>query len=349
MRILQNHFGDLKDQPITAFTLQNDQGMEVTSLNYGCIITKILVPDQNGMMENVVLGFDSMEEYERYSPYFGAVIGRFAGRIKNAEFELDGRIYRLAKNDHGNHLHGGLHGFDKVVWKTEIIERSDQVGLEFTYLSEDGEEGYPGNLYMKVAYTLTNENELIISYSGRSDYRTLLNVTNHSYFNLSGNLKRDILHHRLTLKSDQFLELDEKLVPTGKILAVDDTPFDFREGREIIDGVHSTHPQNILAGYGYDHPFLLAEHHNEEILLFDEESGRLLTVETDQPVVVLYTGNQLLNTFAIRGVPSRKYLGLCLETQGYPDSVHHPHFPSNMLEKDEEFHSVTKYKFDVKG
>lgn len=229
--------------------------MEVTSLNYGAIITRILVPDKNGTIENIVLEFDSLDEYKQHSSNFGAVIGRCAGRIKNAQFELDGRIYQLSSNDNGNHLHGGLHGLDKVVWRTEL--------------------------------------------------------------------------------------------PTGKILDVDDTPFDFRKGRVIIDGVLSYHPQNVLSGSGYDHFFILSENMNQEIVLSDEERGRILIVETDQPGVVLYTSNQLAHTFAIRGVPARKYLGVCLETQGCPDSLHHPHFPSNILEKGKTFHSVTTYRLEV--
>jgi aldose 1-epimerase len=347
MKILKQGFGVLNGQTITAYTLMNDRGMEVTSLDYGCIITRILAHDQNGILENVVLGFDSIEEYVEHSPYFGAVVGRFAGRIKGAEFELNGKTYRLAQNDNGNHLHGGLQGFDKVVWRTELVENEDSVSLVFSYLSRDGEEGYPGNLQMKVTYTLNNNNELIISYEGRSDQTTLLNVTNHSYFNLSGDLRHDILNHHLTIQSSKFLELDEKLIPTGQLPAVEHTPFDFKAGRKIKDGTVSDHPQNILAGKGYDHPFILDENNNNEIVLKDEESGRMLTIETDEPAVVLYTGNQLEDHFSIRDVRGRKYLGLCLETQGLPDSIHHMEFPSNILEKDKVFRSETKYKFSV--
>jgi aldose 1-epimerase len=346
MKVNMRTFGELNGQTITAFTMVNDAGMEVESINYGCIVTKLLVLDKQGKLENVVLGFDTIEEYIEHSPYFGAVVGRFAGRIKGAEFSLDAS-YTLAKNNGGNHLHGGLKGFDKVLWKPEIKENSDSISIEFSYLSKDGEEGYPGNLQMKVTYTLTNNNEFIISYEGVSDKKTLLNVTNHSYFNLSGDLKRDILDHVLTIKSDRFVELDQELIPTGEILPVENTPFDFKEGRPIKDGVESKHPQNILAGKSYDHPFLLAENFNQEIVLHDEESGRVLTIETDQPGVVLYTGNQLSTDFSIRGIQSRRYLGLCLETQGLSDSIHHPHFPSSIVNKDEVFQSTTKYSLRI--
>jgi aldose 1-epimerase len=345
MKVLQEKFAELNGQTVTAFTMVNDHNMEVTSINYGCIITKILVPDQKGTIENIVLGFDTLEEYQQHSPYFGAVVGRHAGRIANAEFTLDGTTYHLEKNDNGNHLHGGLRGFDKVIWNTNVKEEQDSISLEFMYQSRDGEEGYPGNLNMKVTYTLNNDNELIISYEGVSDQRTVVNLTNHAYFNLSGNLKRDILNHTLTLKSDCFLELGQDLIPTGELLPVENSSFDFRGGRKIKAGVGSTDPQNKLAGNGYDHPFLLAENQNKEIHLYDEESGRKLEIETNQPAVVLYTSNQLDDSFSIRGVASRRYLGLCLETQGLPDSLNHPQFPSTILDQDELYKSVTKYKF----
>ncbi|TCN26695.1 aldose epimerase family protein [Mesobacillus foraminis] len=345
MKVFKEKFGELDGQDVTAFTMVNDHGMEVTSLDFGCIITKINAPDQNGVLENVVLGFDSLDEYLENSPFFGAVVGRVAGRISGAEFELRNRVYQLAKNDNGNHLHGGLKGFDKVIWNGEIEEGENAVSLVFTYFSRDGEEGYPGNLSMKVIYTLNNDNELQITYEGVSDQRTLLNVTNHTYFNLSGDLKRDILEHVLTLKSNEFLELRDDLIPTGEILSVENTPFDFTQGRKIKDGAKSDHPQNILAGKGYDHPFILAENNNEEIVLEDEQSGRKLIVETDQPGVVLYTSSQLSGDFSIRGAQARPYLGLCLETQGLPDSIHQPHFKPCVLEKDEVYRSVTKYRF----
>ncbi|WP_339060986.1 aldose epimerase family protein [Tepidibacillus marianensis] len=345
MRVLKEEFGELDGKTVNAYTLTNNHGMEVTSIDYGCIITRMIVPDKNGTVENVVLGFGTLEEYIQYSPYFGAIVGRHAGRIKNGEFELDGRVYQLAKNDHGNHLHGGLRGFDKIIWDVEVLEEKDAVSLVFRYQSKDMEEGYPGNLGISLTYTLNNDNEFIIAYEGLSDQKTILNVTNHSYFNLSGDLKRNVLDHKLTLESDQFVELDEQLIPTGKLISVENTVFDFRTGRVIRDGVASKDPQNILAGNGYDHPFVLSNNHQREILLEDEESGRSLTIETDQPGVVLYTGNQLSDDFKIRGTEAQSYLGLCLETQGLPDAIHHPHFPSTILEKDQVYRTVTKYRF----
>ncbi|MCP8967957.1 aldose epimerase family protein [Ectobacillus ponti] len=343
MDVQKQVFDELDGQAVHSFTITNDHGMAVTCISYGCIITDILVPDANGVRENVVLGFDSIAEYQQYSPYFGAVIGRVAGRIAGGEFELNGKTYKLAQNNGQNHLHGGLKGFDRVVWDAEIIEN----GVVFSYVSPDGEEGYPGTLHVKVTYTLSNDNELVISYHGVSDQDTLLNMTNHTYFNLSGNLKRDTTEHVLLIKSDRFGELTEDLLPTGAALPVEGTAFDFREGRKLVDGVRSEDAQNVLAGRGYDHPFLLNENFAQEIILADAESGRRLIMETDQPAVVLYSGTQMTDDHSIRGVQSRRYLGLCLETQGLPDAIHHPQFPSVVLKKDAAYKAVTKYKFTV--
>lgn len=343
MKVLNGDFGEIDGQTVRDFTIENDNGMAVKCINYGCIITEILVPDKDGQLENIVLGFDSMGEYLEHSPYFGAVVGRVAGRIKNGEFELDGKKYILPKNENPNHIHGGPKGFSHVLWDAEVIEHSDEAGITFSYTSPDGEEGYPGTLETRVTYLLNNRNELTISYYGVSDKKTLVNLTNHSYFNLSGDLKRDISDHVLQVASDQFIKLDGELLPTGDLEGVEGTPFDFRSGRSIREGIHSSHPQNRLVG-GYDHPFLL----KGRITLTDEESGRQLDIETDQPGVVLYTGNQLGDDFSIRGVQSKKYLGLCLETQGPPDSIHHPEFQSSVLDKGESYQSKTKYCFTVK-
>ncbi|MFP7446487.1 aldose epimerase family protein [Bacillus sp. MMSF_3328] len=345
MKAVREKFAELDGRTVSIFTLVNRQGMEVSCLDYGCIITKILVPDRDGRMENVVLGFDTLEEYQQHSPYFGAVCGRHAGRIAGGEFELNGKTYKLAKNNGGNNLHGGVEGFDKKLWDAEMSERPGSASVIFRYVSRDGEEGYPGNLEMQVTYTLNDRNELEISYEGISDQDTVVNLTNHSYFNLSGDLKRDILDHELILKSERFAELDEALLPTGELLSVNDTVFDFTEGRKVSEGKNSDDTQNIFAGSGYDHPFLLTENKNEEISLYDAESGRLLVVETDQPAVVVYTGNQLEENFSIRGIPSRNHLGMCLETQGLPDAVHHTNFPSSVLRKGERYQTSTKYTF----
>lgn len=336
MKVIQKPFGHIDNQPVLSFTIKNDNGLEVTAINYGCIITNITVPDINGIFENIVIGHDLLDDYITDSAFLGAIAGRVAGRIKGASFELDGKTYILAKNDHGNHLHGGIKGFNKVIWDAEEIEN----GVRFSYMSSDGEEGYPGNLSTEVTYTFNNENELSIHYKAHTDQKTIVTLTNHSYFNLSGNMKRDILDHTLTIDSDQFLELGHDLIPTGKFVDVENTPFDFTSERTIKTGTMSDHPQNVLVGKGYDHPFLLNKHHEEEIVLKDSESGRVLTIRTDEPAVVVYTGNSL---------EPRKYLGICLETQALPDAIHHSHFPSTVLDKNQQYSSVTKYKFGLES
>ncbi|MCH6269130.1 aldose epimerase family protein [Neobacillus citreus] len=345
MKIVEREFGNYDGERVIEYTLTNDFGMSVSCLNYGCVITKIIVPDRNGHFENVVLGFDRFEDYLEWSPYFGAVIGRVAGRIKDARFELDGEEYLLAANDYPNHLHGGQKGFSSVIWKTEKIEQENVVGLKCFYRSLDGEEGYPGNLDTAVTYLLSNTNELSISYEARTDHKTLINLTNHSYFNLSGNLKRDCSEHILQLESDRFLELGLDLIPTGKMLESKNTPFDFNQGRFLLSGMKSSHPQIVLAGNGYDHPLLFKKSGENTIMLSDKESGRFLRVTTDQPCVVLYTSNQLEGPFSISGVRARNYLGVCLETQGLPDAIHHPGFPTVILHPEEVYYSKTKYRF----
>lgn len=349
MNVTEKVFGHKNNQPITLYTLKNEQGFQLSCIDYGCIITELIAPDRHGKMENVVLGFDTLEEYENNPHFFGAVVGRFAGRIKEGTFTLEETDYQLAKNSNGHHLHGGPEGFHSVLWDSKVIQNEKEAIVEFTYSSPDGEEGFPGNLSMTVRYILKNDsNQLVISYSGKSDKTTLLNVTNHSYFNLSGNLKRTILDHELTMNSDQYLELDEELLPTGEMVLVDEDPlFDFRSGRSIREASAADHPQTKLAGNGYDHPFLLNAGEQSAIELTDGESGRKLRVETTEPAVVLYTGNGVGGPYSIRGAEAQNYLGLCLETQSPPDSVRHPHFPSAILNAEEEFKSETTYSFSL--
>lgn len=344
MQIIVEKFGEIESQVINSFTIKNAHNVEFTCINYGCIITRMITPDKTGKLENVVLGYDTLEEYMEDTAYLGAVVGPVGGRIKNASFELDEQIYTLAKNEGENHIHGGLKGFNRVIWEAEIVETEESAGVRFRYVSVDGEEGYPGNVSLTVTYLLNNENELSIKYEAKTDKKTLLTMTNHSYFNLSGDLKTDILDHTLTLKSEKFLELDDALIPTGNLLPTQNTPFDFTKERSIQSGVQSTHPQNKLVG-GYDHPFLLNRHHDKEIVLRDPESGRKLLMETDEVGVVVYSGNAIQEEGLMRGVPLRKHLGICLETQGLPNAIHYPSFPSIILDEGEKYRSVTKYKF----
>jgi aldose 1-epimerase len=345
MKILDRIFGSYEGKSVTEYTLVNDYGMMVSCLDYGCVITKIIVSDRHGKFENVVLGFDNFDDYPEWSPYFGAVVGRVAGRIDRARFELEGKDYHLADNDYPNHIHGGKKGFNSVIWKTEIIEEENAVGLKFFYHSPDGEEGYPGNLDTTVMYILNNKNELDISFEGKTDQKTLVNLTNHSYFNLSGNLKRDCSEHILKLESDRFLELRDDLIPTGRLIDSRNTPFNFNDGRRLMSGMKSSHPQNVLAGKGYDHPLVFTKKGENTIMLSDEGSGRSMLVTTDQPCVVLYTGNKLEGPYSISGIRARNYLGVCLETQGFPDAVHNPEFPPVILNPEELYYSTTKYRF----
>ncbi|AGK53964.1 aldose epimerase family protein [Bacillus sp. 1NLA3E] len=347
MKVTKDVFGEVDCQVVKSYQVRTDNGMEFTCIDYGCTITKIVVPDKNGIKENVVLGFDTIEEYLNFSAYFGSVIGRISGRIKNAVFTLNGETFKLAENDNGNNLHGGPHGFNQVIWNSSIEEKKDVVNITFTYTSLDGEEGFPGTLKVKVRYTIKNDNEIIISYQAISDKKTIVNLTNHSYFNLSGDLKRNILTHEVTLKSDSYLELDDQLLPTGTFLPVENTVFDFRNGQQVLQGVNSGHPQTKIVGNGFDHPFLLNTNNDQEISLVDHESGRKLVIETDQPCVVFYSGNALNNKFKIRGVQSVQHLGLCLETQIPPNMIDHPNFLSAILEANELYSTKTKYAFGI--
>jgi len=345
MKVFREEFGEVAGKTVTQYTIQNAQGMSFSCIDYGCIITKLLTPDREGHFENVVLGFDSIEEYQKYSSYFGAVVGRVAGRIAGSEFELNDERHVLPKNEGKNHLHGGPQGFSHVIWDAVVMDGKDESGIQFSYLSPDGEEGYPGALQVRVTYTLDQDNQLKISYHALTDQTTLVNLTNHSYFNLSGNLKRNVLEHILTMDSQQFFELNEVLLPTGELLNVKDTPFDFRSGRKIVDGITSQHPQNVLVGNGYDHPFLLNKRQSPEIVLMDRVSGRRLSVDTEEPSVVLYTSNMMKDHFKIRGTQAGKYIGVCLETQGPPDAIHHPSFKQCVLEAGQVYQTETKYRF----
>lgn len=340
MDVIKNVFGTLHGKDIKAYTIKNDHRFELTCIEYGCVITSIKVPDRMGRIENVVLGFDSIEEYIKYSPYFGCVIGRIAGRIEGARFKLDGLLYTLAMNDGENNLHGGPHGFDQIIWDSSVKEQENEVEITFTHHSPDGHGGFPGNLKTTITYTVNQSNELIIAYHAISDRKTIVNLTNHTYFNLSGDLKRTILDHELTLNSDHFLELNSQSIPTGTAIRVDGMVFDFRQGQTVREGIRSNHQQIEIVGGGYDHPFLLNDHGQQEIIILDRVSGRKVEIETDEPCVVVYTGNSLSGDFTIRGRPSEKHLGLCLETQKPPNSM-----DSFIIEANQPYITTTKYAF----
>ena len=348
MNILKHGFGKLKSgEEVIKYSLINDNKFKVNILNYGGIITEIMAPDKDGNFENVVLGFNDIRAYEEKSPYFGAIIGRIAGRISNANFEIDGQKYILAKNNGKNNLHGGNRGFDKVIWDVECVTGNDFVGLRMSFLSFDGEEGFPGNLDVNITYLLNNNNELEIKYNAISDKNTIINLTNHSYFNLSGNLKEDILEHKLTINSDKVGYIDNEVIPTGELINVENTVFDFRMAKDVGADIGKQVEQLENCG-GYDHPFILNNEGEFSAKLEDEKSGRVLKIITDQPVVVFYSGNGLGEDLILSGNRKcKKHLGLCLETQDYPDSINQENFPTKIYSPGEKYEAYTKYKFYI--
>ena len=330
---------------VEEYTFTNAQGTEIKIITYGGIITSIRVPDRNGTLANVALGFNHLADYETRSPFFGCITGRFANRIAGGRFTLDDVEYTLATNNGPNHLHGGLVGFNKQVWTPSVNGDS----LVLHYLSPDGEEGYPGNLDVTVTYTLSDDNGLRIDYHATTDKPTPVNLTNHSYFNLAAS--GDIFDHVLMINADHFTPMDSTSIPTGEIARVEGTPFDFRTPRPIGPGQRSSHPQ-IVFGRGYDHNFVLNRPvPNDGSLVLaarvaDPASGRVMDVLTTEPGVQFYAGNFLDATLVgSHGTLYRQSDGLCLETQHFPDAVHHPHFPSVILRPDQTFQSATIFRF----
>ncbi|MFZ0821457.1 MAG: aldose epimerase family protein [Candidatus Acidiferrales bacterium] len=346
-------FGKTPDgKEISLFTLTNKNGMEVAITDFGGIVVSIKVPDHSGKFADVVLGYDSLEGYLTNPSYFGAIIGRYANRIAHGKFTLNGKTYTLAQNNGENSLHGGSIGFNKKVWTARDISTPDVPSLELKYVSKDGEEGYPGNLSVRVVYTLTAQNELKIEYSATTDKDTVLNLTNHSYFNLAGQGTGDILGHMLTIHSDKFTPVDAGLIPTGELRGVQGTPFDFTKPTSVGERIGQDEEQ-LKLGRGYDHNWILTHANAGEISLaaqvYEPTSGRVLEVWTDQPGIQFYSGNFLDGT--IHGKGGTVYgqrTGLCLETQHYPDSPNHPAFPSTLLKPGARFHSTTIFKFSAR-
>jgi len=340
-------------EDVDLYTLTNKNGAEVAISTYGGVVVSLKVPDRHRKLGDVVLGFDSVDGYVGDKSYFGAIIGRYGNRIWHAQFTLDGKTYTLAKNNGENTLHGGIKGFNKAVWTAREISAKDGQALELTYLSKDGEEGFPGNLHVRVVYTLTDANELKIEYFATTDKNTVVNLTNHSYFNLLGvGLgSGDILGHVLMIEADKFTPVDSGLIPTGELRGVTGTPFDFRNPTAIGKRVDSDDEQ-IKLGKGYDHNFVLRRKMSDRISLAarvtEEASGRVLEVWTTEPGVQLYTGNFLDGSAQGKGgVPYAKRMAFCLETQHFPDSPNHPKFPSTELKPGERYHTTTIYKFST--
>lgn len=341
-KVQQEDWGELEGKKVYLYTLRNSHGVEVKITNYGGIITSWLAPGRNGQQADIVLGFDRLSTYLDGHPYFGALVGRYANRIGKGKFSISGTEYTLATNNGEHHLHGGNKGFDKVVWDAEPGEST--ASLTLRYLSRDGEEGYPGNLNVTVVYTLHANNELLIDYTATTDKPTVVNLTSHSYFNLSGNAEQPILGHYLQLNAAEYTPVDEGLIPTGEKKPVRDSPFDFLTPHTIGERIDSLEK-------GYDHNFVLNRQGRglEKVAtLTDSASGRVLEVFTTEPGLQLYTGNFLDGTLKNRdGRMIREHAAICLETQHFPDAPNKPGFPSTLLQPGETYHTITSYKVSV--
>ena len=346
-------FGKTADgQEVYLYTLTNDKGVQAEIITYGGAVVSLKVPDRKGELADVVLGYSDLEGYVHDKAYFGALIGRYGNRIAHGKFELDGKTYTLFKNDGDNTLHGGKEGFNKKIWTAKDVSGAAGPALELTYLSKDGEEGFPGNLSVKVVYTLTNTNELKIEYNATTDKDTVLNLTNHSYFNLAGQGNGDILGDILTIHASRYTPVDAGLIPTGELAPVKGTPFDFTKPTAIGARIEDDNEQ-LKLGHGYDHNFVLDRSGKGGLQLaaevYEPKSGRVMEVLTTQPAVQFYTGNFLDGTITGKdGKVYKKRYALCLETQHYPDSPNHPSFPTTELKPGEHYHTVTVYKFSAK-
>lgn len=344
-------YGQLEDgRTVDLYRLKNANGMAIEVITYGGIITSWTAPDKTGAYENVVLGYDSLAQYLASNPYFGAIIGRYGNRIAGGQFTLEGTTYALATNDGPNHLHGGLKGFDKVLWSADTATSAEGASLILSYESPDMEEGYPGRLSVQVTYTLTADDALQVDYEAATDKATIVNLTQHSYFNLSGDFNQSILDHELMIAADQYLPVDATLIPTGELAPVEGTPFDFREAKMIGRDIEAGHPQLEL-GKGYDHCWVLNEQDRMRRVAsaYHPGTGRQLEVFTDEPGIQFYSGNFLDGTLPMPGGGTYGHrTGFCLETQHYPDSPNQKDFPSVVLRPGETYKTRTAFKFSTK-
>jgi len=349
--IIKSEFGQMPDGTIIEkYTLKNANGVEMDVITYGGRITSLKVPDIEGHFQNVVLGHDKLEDYLREdNPFFGALIGRYGNRIAKGKFILNGNEYTLATNNGPNHLHGGLRGFDRVVWDINPMESEDASSLRLTYLSKDREEGYPGNLSVIVIYTLTKDDTLVVSYEATTDKETIINLTQHVYFNLSGDFSNTILDHEIVLNGDTFLPIDPTSIPTGEIRNVEGTPFDFRKAKSVGKEINVDYEQ-LKLGKGYDHCWILNGTGMRKVAsAYDKSSGRFMEVLTDEPGIQFYTGNFLDGTLPMPNVGTYGHrTGFCFETQHYPDSPNQVGFPSVVLKQGETYTSKTTFKFSTK-
>ena len=345
--ITKQSFGKTADgQNVDLYTLRNVHGVEAKITNYGGIVTSLKVPDRRGKFDDVVLGFNDLDSYLKGHPYFGAIIGRYGNRIAKGHFTLNGVEYKLAVNNGENTLHGGIKGFDKVVWTAQDSKTRLGPSIALTYLSKDGEEGYPGNLNVKVVYTLTNNNELRIDYTATTDKDTVTNLTHHSYFNLAGEGNGDILNHQVLINATRFLPTDAGSIPTGELRSVTGTPFNFRKMMTIGARINEDEEQ-LKLGNGYDHNWIInGRGMRLAAQAYEPTSGRRMQVWTTEPGLQFYTGNFLDGT--LTGKSGKVYprrSGFCFETQHYPDSPNHPAFPTTTLKKGATYRSTTIYKF----
>ncbi len=351
--ITKSNFGMFQDSiPVSKYALVNANGMEVDVITYGGIITNLKAPGKDSTFQDVVLGFDSMDGYVDGSPYFGAIIGRYGNRIAKGTFKIDGNTYTVPTNDGDNTLHGGTTGFDKVIWNAEEVKDGDNVGLKLTYTSPDGEMGYPGTLETTVTYTLQADNTLLVKYEATTDKPTVVNLTQHSYFNLSGDFNNTILDTEIMLNADHYLPVDAGLIPTGELRPVAGTPFDFNEAKAIGAEINAENDQ-LKKGLGYDHCWVLNDTNGEMKLAataYDPRSGRFMEVTTTEPAIQFYTGNFLDGTLTQKGGQGTYAYrsGFCLETQHYPDSPNQSEFPSTVLNPGETYETTTSFKFSVK-
>lgn len=350
MAIIKKYFGKTKDnKEVNSFIFNNKNGISMEVITYGGAITSLCVPDRNGKIDDIVLGYDNITSYEKGGKFFGAIVGRCANRIKNGSFKINGKEYLLARNDGLNHIHGGIKGFDKVIWDAEIVSNEENI-LKLSYLSKDGEEGYPGNLFVTVYYSLTYDNCLKIEYNAVSDKDTIVNLTNHSYFNLGGHSSGDILNHKLMINSKEFTVNDRYSIPNGEIRNVSDTPMDFRTMKRLGEDIESSYEQ-IKFGKGYDHNWMLESNNDLKNLsakLIDEYSGRSMEMYTTNEGVQIYSANFLDGSDI--GKDNTSYglrNGICLETQYVPNAINNSKFKSPLLKAKEEYKNTTIYKFSI--
>jgi len=346
--VTTENFGSFEGKDVSLYTLKNKQGDVIKLTNYGAAIVEITVPDRDGNKANVTFGYDNLEGYLKGDPYFGKVVGQYANRIARGKFTLDSVEYTLAINNAPNALHGGPTGWHSRVWTAEVLKGTDFPAVKFTYSKPDMEEGFPGNVVAEVAYTWTDANEIIMDYKVTTDRRTVINITNHAYFNLHGTGVGDILDHEAVIRASAFTPVDSTLIPTGELRPVEGTPFDFRTPHLIGERIGDAYDQLILGG-GYDHNYVLDNLEEVDAEVYDPSTGRVIQVITDQPGVQLYTGNFLDGTQTGRGGKVYQYRsGFCLETQRYPDSPNQASFPSVILTPEEPFLSSTTFRFGVR-